>query len=57
MVIKQLRSMKRGAVMIGQDDWNAIQETLFLVNNKVDKQIRNRENDDNLDFDQVWDKL
>ena len=42
---------------IGEDDWNAIQETLFLVNQGVDKQIKARENDEEEDFDQVWKSL
>lgn len=47
----------KGAVLIGEDDWNAIQETLFLVNQGVDKQIKARENDEEEDFDQVWKSL
>lgn len=37
--------------------WDAIQETLFLINNGVDKQINERKNDEDLDFDEVWNKL
>ncbi|WP_119316980.1 type II toxin-antitoxin system Phd/YefM family antitoxin [Companilactobacillus formosensis] len=45
------------AVVIGKDDWNAIQETLFLTNTGVTKQIKDRENDDFIDFDQAWKEI
>ncbi|MGQ5709738.1 type II toxin-antitoxin system Phd/YefM family antitoxin [Lactobacillus sp. LL6] len=57
VVIKPTKSNEKGAVMIGQDDWDAIQETLFLVNHGVDKQIRERKNDEDLNFDEVWNEL
>lgn len=57
VMIKPTKADEKGAVMISEDDWNAIQETLFLVNQGVDKQIRERENDPEEDFDKVWDNL
>lgn len=57
VIIKPTKAEEKGAVMIGEDDWNAIQETLFLVNQGVDKQIRARENDEDEDFDKVWNEL
>ncbi|WP_367341250.1 type II toxin-antitoxin system Phd/YefM family antitoxin [Limosilactobacillus sp.] len=60
VVIKPQKNNEKGAVIIGEDDWNAIQETLFLVNNGVDKQIKEREQDDSgfTDVDDIdWDKL
>lgn len=57
VVIKPTKNDEKGAVVIGEDDWNAIQETLFLVNQGVDKQIKERENDIEEDFDKVWNEL
>lgn len=57
VVVKPQKKGEKGAVIISEDDWNAIQETLFLVNNGVDKQIREREDDEELDFDKVWNEL
>lgn len=57
VIIKPTKAEEKGAVMIGEDDWNAIQETLFLVNQGIDKQIRARENDEDEDFDKVWNEL
>ncbi len=57
VIIKPTKTEEKGAVMIGEDDWNAIQETLFLVNQGVDKQIRARENDEDEDFNKVWNEL
>lgn len=60
VIIKSQKSNEKGAVVIGEDDWNAIQETLFLVNNGVDKQIKDREQDDSgfTDVDDIdWDNL
>lgn len=57
VTIKPTKSEEKGAVLIGEDDWNAIQETLFLVNQGVDKQIKARENDEEEDFDQIWKSL
>jgi PHD/YefM family antitoxin component YafN of YafNO toxin-antitoxin module len=41
-------------IVIGKDDWNATQETLFLVNQGVDRRIRERENEPEEDFDKAW---
>lgn len=57
VMIKPAKRDEKGAVIIGKDDWNAIQETLFLVNQGVDRQIKERENDDEEDFDKVWKKI
>lgn len=57
VTIKPTKAKEKGAVLISEDDWNAIQETLFLVNQGVDKQIKERENDEEEDFDQVWKNL
>lgn len=57
VMIKPAKSEEKGAVIIGEDDWNAIHETLFLVNQGVDKQIRERENDDVEDFGKAWNEL
>ncbi|MGM1014743.1 hypothetical protein [Limosilactobacillus fermentum] len=48
---------EKSVVVIGEDDWKAIQETLFLVNHGVDKQINERENEPLDDFDDVWGQL
>lgn len=57
VIIKPQKKHEKGAVLIGEDDWKAIQETLFLVNNGVDKQIQERKNDAEEDFDKVWKEL
>lgn len=57
VVIKPTKDGEKGAVVIGEDDWNAIQETLFLVNQGVDKQIKEREKDNEEDFDKAWDQI
>ena len=57
VVIKPTRADEKSVVVIGEDDWKAIQETLFLVNQGVDKQIKERENEPLDDFDDVWGQL
>lgn len=57
VIVKPSKEGEKGAIVIGEDDWNAIQETLFLVNQGVDKQIKERENDDDIDFDKMWNEL
>ena len=57
VVIKPTRADEKSVVVIGEDDWKAIQETLFLVNHGVDKQIKERENEPLDDFDDVWGQL
>lgn len=54
VVIKPTKADEKSVVVIGEDDWKAIQETLFLVNHGVDKQIKERENEPLDDFDDVW---
>lgn len=57
-----IKSSKKneGAVIIGLDDWNSIQETLYLENIGVGKVVRDREQDSsgftNID-DINWDEL
>ena len=53
VMVKPTKAGEKGAVVVGEDDWKAIQETLFLVNQGVDKQIKERENDEDEDFDKV----
>lgn len=57
IVIKPTKDGEKGVVVIGEDDWKAIQETLFLVNQGIDRQISERENDDEEDFDKAWTEL
>ena len=57
VMIKPTKSEEKGVVIIGEDNYNAIQETLFLANQGVDKQIRERENDDVEDFGKAWNEL
>lgn len=57
VIIHPTKAGEKGAVIISEDDWNAIQETLFLVDQGVDKQIKERENDTSEDFDKVWNEL
>lgn len=60
VMIRPTKGGEKGAVIIGEDDWKAIQETLFLVNQGVDKQIKERENDGSgfTDIDDIdWDNL
>lgn len=60
VIIQSTKSGEKGAVVIGEDDWKSIQETLFLVNQGVDKQIKERENDNSgfTDVDDInWDQL
>lgn len=45
-MVKPTKDGEKEAIVIGEDDWKAIKETLFLVNQRVDKQIRERENDE-----------
>ena len=57
VVIKPTKADEKSVVVIGEDDWKAIQETLFLVNHGVDTQIKERENEPLDDFDDVWGQL
>lgn len=48
------------AVLISKNDWDAIQETMYLENAGVGKVVRQREKDDSgfTDVDDIdWDKL
>ncbi len=55
--IEPTKENEKGAVLIGEDDWKAMQETLFLVQNGVYDQIKSREKDPEEDFDKVWKDL
>lgn len=55
-VISQ-KSGEKGVVMIGEDDWNSIEETLYLVNTGVLDQISKRKDDPAENFDDVWNRL
>ena len=57
VVIKPTKADEKSVVVIGEDDLKAIQETLFLVNHGVDKQIKERENEPLDDFGDVWGQL
>lgn len=48
---------EKGAVLVGEDDWSATQETLFLLNTGVIKQIEDRKNEENIDFNSTWNQL
>lgn len=48
---------EKGAVLIGEDDWNTIQETLFLSEKRITNQIKHRKNEEILDFESTWDNL
>ena len=45
---------EKGAVIVSERDWSSLQETLYLLNTGVLKQIEERENDPVEDFDQAW---
>lgn len=57
VVISPTKKGEPGAVVLGEDDWKAIQETLFLANAGVLEQVNKRRNDDTENFDGVWDTL
>lgn len=60
ITIKSQNKNNESAVLIDSDDWNAIQETLFLAERGVDKVIKEREADKSgwTDVDDIdWDKL
>lgn len=55
--ISPTKKGEKGAVLVGEDDWCAIQETLFLLNTGVIKQIEDRKNEENIDFNSTWNQL
>lgn len=55
--IKPVKDGEKGAVLVSEDEWNAIQETLYLVSQGVDKLVSERKNDNTEDFDKIWEKL
>ncbi len=57
VLISPTKKGDKGAVVIGEEDWEAIQETLFLVNSGVAQKVKDRENDPVEDFDEMWDSL
>lgn len=52
-----VKSSERNSTVAEAGDQKAVRETLFLVKQGVNKQIKERENCLEEDFDQVWDKL
>ncbi|AQL55599.1 hypothetical protein [Abyssicoccus albus] len=48
---------EKGAMLVVEDDWSAIQETLFLLNTGVIKQIEDRKNEEDIDFNNTWNHL
>lgn len=40
-----------------KNNQNAIKETLLLLNQGIDKQIKERKNDEEEDFTQIWESL
>ena len=48
---------EKGAVLVGEDDWNAIQETLFLLEKGIAYQIEQRKDEEEIDFDSTWDNI
>lgn len=53
-----VRKNKSGAVMISEDDWNSIQETMYLQNAGMTEVIKDREKDEFVDLEDVdWDNL
>ena len=49
---------KQGAVMISEKDWGSIQETLYLQNAGIAEVIKERENDELIDVEDInWDTL
>ena len=57
VVIKPTNVDEKSVVVIGDDDWKAILETLFLVNHGVDKQIKELESGPLDEFCAVWGQL
>lgn len=44
---------KSGAVVISENDWENIQETLYLLNSGMAEVIKERENDELLDLEDI----
>lgn len=40
-----------------KNNWDTFKETLFLLNQGIDKQIKELKNDEEEGFDQVWESL
>ena len=57
VIISSSINSEKDAVLVGQDEWNSIQETLYLINTDVFHQVKNRKNDSNENFDDVWNQL
>ncbi|WP_203639540.1 hypothetical protein [Levilactobacillus wangkuiensis] len=41
-------------IVVDADEWHSLQETLFLINQGVDRQIKERGNDKTVGFDEAW---
>lgn len=60
ITIKANGKQDESAVLIGERDWQALQETLYLAENGVDKVVKKRENDNSgwTDVDDIdWNNL
>lgn len=44
---------EKGIVIVGEDQWNSIQETLYLVSQGIDKTIKKRVPEKSENFDDV----
>lgn len=55
--ISPTKKDEKGAVLIGEDDWDSLQETLYLVATGTIDQVKSRENDPEEDFDGAWKSL
>jgi len=41
-------------IVVDADEWRALQETVFLINQGVDRQIKERSNDKTVGFAEAW---
>jgi len=41
-------------IVVDADEWRSLQETLFLINQGVDRQIMERSNDKTIGFAEAW---
>lgn len=56
--IVNMKNEKENVVMISKEDYNSIQETLYLINNGIDKIIEERKDDELVSIEDIdWDIL
>lgn len=56
--IVNTKNEKENVVMISKEDYNSIQETLYLINNGIDKIIEERKDDELVSIEDIdWDIL